>query len=89
TSQLVASKTLRQQDIVRAFGVPLATVKRYMKVRREHGAAGFFPPAAAAFGERADPRGDAARAGPVGRGQERTGGEWRDRGGGHHAAQSD
>jgi transposase len=42
TSQLVANKTVRQQDIVRAFGVPLATVKRYMKVQREQGAAGFF-----------------------------------------------
>jgi len=37
TSQLVANKTVRQQDIVRAFGVPLATVKRYMKVHREQG----------------------------------------------------
>jgi transposase len=27
---------------VRAFGVPLATVKRYMKVHREQGSAGFF-----------------------------------------------
>ena len=43
TSQLIARGTVRQRDIVRAFGVPLATVKRYMKVHREHGAAGFFP----------------------------------------------
>jgi transposase-like protein len=42
TSQLIANGTVRQRDIVRAFGVPLATVKRYMKVHREHGAAGFF-----------------------------------------------
>jgi hypothetical protein len=42
TSQLIASGTVRQRDIVRAFGVPLATVKRYMKVHRQHGAAGFF-----------------------------------------------
>jgi len=42
TSQLVANKTVRQQDIVRAFGVPLATVKRYMKVHRQQGAEGFF-----------------------------------------------
>ena len=42
TSQLIANGTVRQRDVVRAFGVPLATVKRYMKVHREHGAAGFF-----------------------------------------------
>jgi transposase-like protein len=42
TSQLIANGTVRQRDVVRAFGVPLATVKRYMKVHRRHGAAGFF-----------------------------------------------
>lgn len=42
TSQLIANGTVRQRDIVEAFGVPLATVKRYMKVHREQGAAGFF-----------------------------------------------
>lgn len=42
TSQLIANGTVRQRDIVRAFGVPLATVKRYMKVHRLHGTAGFF-----------------------------------------------
>jgi hypothetical protein len=42
TSQLIANGTARQRDIVQAFGVPLATVKRYMKVHREQGAAGFF-----------------------------------------------
>ena len=42
TSQLIANGTARQRDIVQAFGVPLATVKRYMKVHREEGAAGFF-----------------------------------------------
>jgi DNA invertase Pin-like site-specific DNA recombinase len=44
TSQLIANGTVRQRDIVRAFGVPLATVKRYMKVHREQGTAGFFRP---------------------------------------------
>ncbi len=44
TSQLIANGTVRQRDIVRAFGVPLATVKRYMKVHRQHGTAGFFQP---------------------------------------------
>jgi len=42
TSQLIANGTVRQRDIVRAFGVPLATVKRYMKVHRQGGTAGFF-----------------------------------------------
>src|SRR5438309_10386945 len=42
TSQLIANKTVRQRDIVQAFGVPLATVKRYMNVHRKYGAAGFF-----------------------------------------------
>jgi transposase len=42
TSQLIANGTVRQRDIVQAFGVPLATVKRYMKMHRERGAAGFF-----------------------------------------------
>ena len=44
TSQLIANGTARPRDIVQAFGVPLATVKRYMKVHRERGAAGFFQP---------------------------------------------
>ena len=42
TSQLIVNGTVRQTDIVRAFQVPLATVKRYTKVYREHGAEGFF-----------------------------------------------
>lgn len=42
TSQLIANGTVRQRDIVRAFGVPLATVKRYMKVHRQQGNEGFF-----------------------------------------------
>jgi len=42
TSQLIANGTVKQREIVRAFGVPLATVKRYMKVHREQGTAGFF-----------------------------------------------
>src|ERR1700676_3176650 len=42
TSQLIANGTARQRDIAQAFGVPLATVKRYMKVHRQAGAAGFF-----------------------------------------------
>lgn len=44
TSQLIANGSVRQRDIVQAFGVPLATVKRYMKVHREQGTRGFFRP---------------------------------------------
>lgn len=42
TSQLIDSGVVRQADIVKAFGVPLATVKRYRRVYREQGAEGFF-----------------------------------------------
>ena len=42
TSQLIANGTVRQGDIVRAFGVPSGTVKRYAKLHREKGAEGFF-----------------------------------------------
>jgi hypothetical protein len=42
TSQLIVNGTVRQADIVQAFRVPLATVKRYVKVHRQHGAEGFF-----------------------------------------------
>src|ERR1700736_4321063 len=34
-----------EAEISRAFGVPLVTVKRYLKLYREHGAAAFFAPA--------------------------------------------
>ena len=42
TSQLIVNKTARQADIAEAFQVPLATVKRYLKVYRERGPAGFY-----------------------------------------------
>jgi transposase-like protein len=42
TSQLILNGTVRQADIVRAFRVPLATVKRYVRVHRQSGAEGFF-----------------------------------------------
>lgn len=44
TSQLIERGTVRQADIVRAFGVPLITVKRYSKLLREKGSKGFFEP---------------------------------------------
>src|SRR6266705_3188938 len=44
TSQLVGNGTVGQGDIGLAFGVPLGTVQRYMKVHRKQGTAGFFRP---------------------------------------------
>ena len=42
TSQLIVQGTASQTDIVKTFGVPLITVKRYVKVLREEGSRGFF-----------------------------------------------
>jgi hypothetical protein len=42
TSQLIVQGTVSQADIVKAFGVPLITVKRYVKLLREKGSKGFF-----------------------------------------------
>ena len=42
TSQLINIGAVRQVDIVNAFGVPLPTVKRYLKLLREHGPESFF-----------------------------------------------
>ena len=42
TSQLIINGSVRQADIVRAFGVPRVTVKRYVKLIRQQGAKGFF-----------------------------------------------
>jgi hypothetical protein len=45
STQLVINGNATQAEISRAFGVPLVTVKRYVKLCREHGAAAFFAPA--------------------------------------------
>jgi hypothetical protein len=42
TSQMIVNGTVKPQEIVKAFGVPVITVKRYVKVFREHGAKGFY-----------------------------------------------
>lgn len=42
TSQIVVSGIAKQMEIVRAFGISVISVKRYVKVFREKGAAGFF-----------------------------------------------
>ena len=42
TSELIDMGVVRQVDIVNAFGVPLPTVKRYLKLLRDHGPKVFF-----------------------------------------------
>ena len=42
TSQMIAGGTAKPKEIVKAFGVPMVTVKRYVKLYREHGAKGFY-----------------------------------------------
>lgn len=44
SSQLIVTGTASQADIVRAFGVPPITVKRYLKKYREQGPAALFRP---------------------------------------------
>src|ERR1700746_2437059 len=44
TSQLVINGSATQAQIARAFGVPLVTVKRYVKLHRQGGASAFFVP---------------------------------------------
>jgi hypothetical protein len=42
TSQMIVNGTVKPKEIVKAFGVPSITVKRYVKVFREQGAKGFY-----------------------------------------------
>lgn len=42
TTQLIVNGTASQGEIVRAFGVPLTTVKRYCRAYRRQGAGAFF-----------------------------------------------
>src|SRR5437660_292333 len=42
TSQMIVNGTVKPKEIVKAFGVPRITVKRYVKVFRDHGAKGFY-----------------------------------------------
>ena len=44
TSQFCSNGNCTHPDIVRAFGVPLSTVKRYCSLYRSKGAAGFYAP---------------------------------------------
>ena len=45
TTQLIINGSVTQAEIARAFGVPLVTVKRYVKLCRQGGSAAFFAPA--------------------------------------------
>jgi hypothetical protein len=42
TSQMIINGTVKPKEIVQAFGVPMVTVKRYVKVFREQGVNGFY-----------------------------------------------
>ena len=42
TSQMIVNGTVKPKEIVKAFGVPVITVKRYVKVFRDQGAKGFY-----------------------------------------------
>jgi hypothetical protein len=42
TSQMVVNGTVKPKELVRAFGVPMISVKRSVKVFRERGAEGFY-----------------------------------------------
>jgi transposase len=42
TSQMIATGTVKPKEIVATFGVSIVTVKRYVKVYREHGAKSFY-----------------------------------------------
>ena len=52
TTQLIVNGTASQGEIVKAFGVPLTTVKRCCRLYRERGASAFFKPAARRQGHR-------------------------------------
>lgn len=55
TTQLVINGVATQSQIVRAFGVPLVTVKRCVKRYRDAGAAAFFAPAKPRTGSKLTP----------------------------------
>jgi transposase-like protein len=55
TTQLIVNGTASQGEIVKAFGVPLTTVKRGCRLYRERGAGAFFKPPARRQGHRLTP----------------------------------
>jgi len=42
TSQMIVNGTVKPKEIVQSSGVPMITVKRYVKLYREQGAKGFY-----------------------------------------------
>jgi hypothetical protein len=42
TSQMIGNGTVKPKEIVKTFGVPMITVKRYVKLYRDCGAKGFY-----------------------------------------------
>src|SRR5437588_8825926 len=42
TSQMIVSGTAKPKEIVKTFGVPMITVKRYVKLYRNQGCKGFY-----------------------------------------------
>mgnify|MGYP001587382429 CR=1 FL=1 len=42
TSQMIAGGVVKPKEIVQTFGVPMITVKRYVKLYRDQGAKGFY-----------------------------------------------
>lgn len=42
TSQMIAGGTVKPKEIVKTFGVPMITVKRYVKLYRDRGPKGFY-----------------------------------------------
>jgi hypothetical protein len=42
TSQFIINGNVKQSQVARVFGLPLVTVKRYTKLYRERGPAGFY-----------------------------------------------
>jgi transposase len=42
TSQMIESGRVEPKEIVKTFGVPMITVKRYLKLYREQGSKGFY-----------------------------------------------
>lgn len=55
SSQLVINGTAKQSQISRSFGVPLITVKRYVKQLRQEGSESFFRPAKRRNGQKLTP----------------------------------
>ena len=55
TTQLIVNGTASQGEIVKAFGVPLTTVKRCCRLYRQRGASAFFKPPARRAGHRLTP----------------------------------